>query len=95
MKLTNAHMAIVERVKIQDYLLNATHPDNVGKAAFFAGLGFDPDNWQVLAAAPRNVAQNHLVKMSVASPHGQKYVLEGRVETPNGKVAWIPNDLDR
>ena len=38
--LPNAHKAIVERDKIADYLLNAAHPDNGGKAAFFESLGF-------------------------------------------------------
>jgi hypothetical protein len=34
-KLRNAHLAIVERSKIVDYLLNSAHPDNGGKALFF------------------------------------------------------------
>lgn len=32
MKLPHAEKATVEREKIVDYLLNATHPDNAGKA---------------------------------------------------------------
>ena len=39
MKLPNAEKAVVERTKITDYLLNAAHPDNGGKAEFFGGLG--------------------------------------------------------
>lgn len=42
---------IVERRKIVDYLLCATHPDGVSKAKFFASLGFDAGHWQDLAAA--------------------------------------------
>ncbi len=44
MKLPNAHLAVVEQEKICGYLLNAAHPDNGGKAAFFAGLGFQTEN---------------------------------------------------
>jgi hypothetical protein len=31
-KLRHAHLAVVERDKIVDYLLNPAHPDNGGKA---------------------------------------------------------------
>ena len=40
MYLPNANLAIVDREKIADYLLNPAHPDNGGKAKFFLGLGF-------------------------------------------------------
>ncbi len=40
MNLPNAHLVIVDREKIKDYLLNPAHPDNGGKARFFLGLGF-------------------------------------------------------
>ena len=40
MKLPNAHLALVAKEKIEDYLLNGAHPDNGGKAQFFDSLGF-------------------------------------------------------
>jgi len=40
MKLPNAERAVVDREKIEEYVLNAAHPDNGGKAAFFLALGF-------------------------------------------------------
>ena len=39
-KLRNAHLAIVDRSKVFDYLLNEAHPDNGGKAGFFGLLGY-------------------------------------------------------
>lgn len=36
MRLPNAQNAVVDREKIADYLLNPAHPDNGGKAKFFA-----------------------------------------------------------
>jgi hypothetical protein len=39
-KLRDAHLAVVERGKVLDYLLNDAHPDNGGKAQFFESLGF-------------------------------------------------------
>lgn len=41
MKLPNAPLALVSREKITEYLLNAGHPDNNGKALFFGSLGFN------------------------------------------------------
>ena len=50
-KLRNAHLAIVERHKIVDSLLNSAHPDNGGKAQFFESLGFSLDNPEQLVTA--------------------------------------------
>jgi hypothetical protein len=38
-KLPNAERALVEQPKLVDYLLNAAHPDNGGKAKFLEGFG--------------------------------------------------------
>ena len=89
MKLPNAHRAIVEEAKIVDYLLNPAHPDNGGKAAFFLELGFRREDWQTLAAAFRTMAQNLTVTTSMASAHGQKYIVEGIIETPSGKTSRV------
>ncbi|MCR4318600.1 MAG: hypothetical protein NUW37_19840 [Planctomycetes bacterium] len=51
MKLPDLENAFIEREKIEDYLLNASHPDNGGKAAFFLRLGFEQEDWETLAKA--------------------------------------------
>ena len=56
-KLPNADKAVVERHKVADYLLNAAHPDNGGKAAFFEGLGFRLSEWETLAKALQKLAR--------------------------------------
>ena len=89
MKLPNAQRAIVERAKIVEYLLNAAHPDNGGKAKFFTERGFAAERWEVLAQALRNMAVGVSVIQSVQSVHGSKYVLEGQMETPIGKQAAV------
>ena len=48
MPLRNAHLALVERHKVLEYLLNAAHPDNGGKAQFFKSLGFIRENAELL-----------------------------------------------
>ena len=89
MKLPNAHLVLVGREKITDYLLNAAHPDNNGKAQFFAAQGFQAGDWETLAAALRKVAQTAEVTESLESPHGVKYVLDGAIATPAGKTPTL------
>jgi hypothetical protein len=94
MKLPNVQLALVEPEKIADYILNPAHPDNGGKATFFLGLGFRRNECGPLAAAFRKVAESHPVAKSMASPHGKKYIVDGRIETPGGKkplvrTVWI------
>jgi hypothetical protein len=89
MILPGANKLMVEREKIVDYLLNPAHPDNGGKADFFLDLGFNRSHWQQLAAAFRAAAENYPVSKTMASPHGTKYIVESRIETPSGKTPWV------
>lgn len=94
MKLPNAERAVVEREKVVDYLLNAAHPDNGGKAQFFEGLGFRREEWRTLAAAFRTLACNAEVTGSMESPHGRKYIMVGKIKSPSGiaprvQTVWI------
>lgn len=89
MKLPNANKAIVEPEKIVDYLLNRAHPDNSGKAEFFEALGFRRKEWKTLAAAFLALVRQVEVAQSMKSPHGQKYVIIGRIESPGGKSPLV------
>lgn len=89
MRLPNAQQAGVERGKIIDYLLNPAHPDNAGKAPFFLALGFGRDEWQSLAGALVRMAETTEVAKCMESPHGRKYVLDGRLETPSGRSPFV------
>ena len=89
MKLPNVENAVVDREKITDYLLNPAHPDNGCKALFFLSHGFRADHWQTLATAFRRLAETTEVFKSVASAHGQKYIVDGPLETPGGKTPLV------
>ena len=57
LKLPNANVAVVDRTKVVEYLLNREHPDNGGKADFFVGMEFNSGDWDAFggrAAAPRS-----------------------------------------
>lgn len=89
MKLPNAHSAVVAQEKIVDYLLNPAHPENGGKAAFFLSLGFGREDWQSLAAAFLTLAEMEEVTENLESPHGRKYILEGRIQSPSDKAPVV------
>ena len=61
---------MVQREKISDYLLNAAHPDNNGKAEFFETFGFHLDDWETLAKAMRQMALSGEVITSLETAHG-------------------------
>jgi hypothetical protein len=89
MKLPNANQAAVGRGKIADYLLNPIHPDNGGKADFFTQLGFHRERWEVLAAALKALAVSAEVTGASETPHGKKYVITGRIQSPGGKSPLV------
>jgi hypothetical protein len=95
-KLRNAHLAIVDRTKVLDYLLNEAHPDNGGKARFFGWLGYSREDPERLIQALRDVAEHGDVASSAESVHGEKYVVDGRLsghtqESRHGSIrtVWI------
>ena len=91
---TTAESAVVDRRKVLEYLLNAAHPDNGGKARFFEGLGFSGNDPSPLVAALGGVATSGEVVERVESPHGEKYLVDGPLESPTGRkplvrTVWI------
>ena len=48
MRLPNAERAVIEEVKVRDYLLALDHPVGRAKARFFVALGFTRDGWSLL-----------------------------------------------
>ena len=89
MKLPNADKAVVDREKVADYLLNASHPDNGGKAEFFQRYGFRRDDWRTLADALLNLARAGSVMSAAVTAHGQKFVIVGVLQTPTGRLASV------
>ncbi|MBC8243534.1 MAG: hypothetical protein H8E20_03990 [Verrucomicrobia bacterium] len=94
MNLPNSSKAVVEPRKLEDYLLNPAHPDNGGKAAFFRSLGFRQGNGRELRAALLEMAAASGPAKCLDSPHGMKYILDGRIRGTDGNTAkartiWI------
>lgn len=98
--LPNADIVIIEPNKVRDYLLSTTHPVGRFKCAVFAALGYDQNEWEILANDLRQHAKSDDVKLSPSGLYGQKYEVSGKLVGPNGKVGvfisvWLvkPDDL--
>lgn len=92
--LPNANRARVDREKIIEYLLCDSHPDGRAKAAFFARLGFQVEQWEILAESLRRHGMTNPVVKTVRSEYGVCYCVEGPIETPGGvrpniRTVWI------
>ena len=89
MKLPNAHLALVEQKKITDYLLNFAHRYGASKARFFAGFGFQPEAWEVLAAALREHGQHNEVSRIKRTGFGPRYEVEGVLRVPDNRRSRV------
>lgn len=85
MKLPNADIAIVEREKIADYLLGASHPYGASKARFFSRFGYHAEAWEILAAALLAHGQQNEVKRQKDTGFGPRYEVEGEMTAPDGR----------
>ena len=88
-RLPNAISALVDERKLSDCLLNPTHPDNGGKAAFFLGLGFGRSSPSTLRSALLSLAAEGALTRRVVSAHGTKFVVDGVLRSPDGKEAVV------
>jgi hypothetical protein len=89
MYLPHRQNAYVPPRKLRDYLLSETHAVGKSKAKFFQSLGFDDTNIDILEQGLLLIAQTELVKDVISSPHGEKYVIDGFLQTPAGRNIYI------
>jgi hypothetical protein len=94
MKLRHYEKVIISPAKITKYLLCLDHPDGKSKAQFFLSSGFSLKSWKELDQALRRHALDHEVTQIEPSKHGTKYIIEGKLLTPDSRspfvqVIWI------
>lgn len=89
MKLPSAHLAIVEREKVADYLLNPLHRFGSSKSRFFAVFGFNNTAWPALADALRNHGETHEVARWRETGFGPRYEVEGELPSPDGRCPRV------
>lgn len=94
MILPDAGDALVEASKVRDYLLNASRPGNLGKAALFQAFGFRAAAWEVMRDALREHPLANQVVRTTRNPHGTEYEVRCSLEAPDGRkpcltTIWI------
>jgi len=89
LKLPNADDALAGPAKVRDYLLAAEHPTGRGKARFFSALGFTRANWVELQRALEGLAREGDAVPGPANRFGQKHIVRGLIEGPNGRAAQV------
>lgn len=85
----------VDKTKLTGYLLSQANSQ--GKANFFLGFGFKPEEWSIFSNALKAQARANPVAAVVASPYGTRYSVDGELETPSGRrprvrTVWILED---
>ena len=81
--------AIIDPEKLRDYVLSRVHPVGRFKAAFFASLGYETNNWQDLDRALRAAADQAEAEPEERTAYGQKYRIRSILEGPAGRSAEI------
>jgi hypothetical protein len=89
MRLPNAESAIIEDVKITQYLLSSTHHRGLAKAAFFESFGFRLDAWHLFASALFDHAQAYEVSRTASTLFGEIFEVNGRLVSPDGRNPWV------
>ncbi len=89
MKLPYRKNAIVPLEKLTEYILSEIHVVGKLKAKFFRAAGFNETNVSILEKSLINIALTEKVKDIVVSVHGKKYIVDGKIQTPNGKIIQL------
>jgi len=94
MPVPDSEQAVVTQEKVYDYLLNTEHPDGGCKAMWFASLGYERENWRMLADDLLKIARTCKEFTTETSPFGVKYKCRGEVGRSGHRpgrvmVVWI------
>jgi hypothetical protein len=84
-ELPNRASAVVPEEKLTKYLLNEAHPEGGPKAKFLKRFGYNLSNRDELERALLKLANLGVVSQVKATVFCTKYVVKGRLETPDGR----------
>lgn len=89
MKLPNNEKVIVPKEKLKDYILSDTHLIGKFKAKYFNSMGFNEVNVDIFERSIRNIAKKQDITDMLETPYGTKYVIDGEIKSPSGKVSKV------
>ena len=88
MRVPNWEKAVVDKSKLQGYLLSPTHPVGQFKARYFAALGYDATDWEVLEADLIATLDSDAAD-TISSEFGAKFTIQGSIIGPIGRQATV------
>jgi hypothetical protein len=88
-KLPNRECAFIQPQKLIGYLLSETHSVGRSKAKLLRSMGFNEANLVMLEQALLAIAYSEEVQEVADSPHGKKFVIDGEITTPTGKIVQL------
>lgn len=88
MKVPNWEQAVVDKKKLQEYLLSPTHPVGRFKARYFSTLGYEATDWKVLEADLKAILDSDAAE-AIGSEFGTKFTVQGSIIGPNGRQATV------
>ena len=99
MSLPNSERAVIDPVKVRDYLLSETHPVGRFKAAFFVTFGYSIDRWELLRDDLLALARAGRAAVGKPSAFGRTFEVDGILTGPAGRSAdvrtvWIVRAME-
>jgi hypothetical protein len=89
MHIPCADRAVIDPIKVRDYLPSQSHPLGRYKARFFRGLGYERSNWPRL---DRDLRFQHLsapVARTTHTRHDAVYEIRAILKGPSGAAAGL------
>jgi hypothetical protein len=86
MNLPNRENAYIPQEKLTAYLLSESHSTGQAKAKYLRIVGFNESNVDLLRQGLLSIAQSFEVIDTSTTSHGEKFVIDGGVQAPNGNV---------
>ena len=88
-RLPRATDAVVDEIKVRDYLLSAEHPVGRSKARFFESLGYRRESWNRLRLDLLELAHHGEAIPGIPGPYGLKYEVRATLSGPTSRWARI------
>ena len=88
-RLPNAERALIDRTKLEGYLLSTSHPIGRFKARFLAALGFTADHWEVLEQALREQHLHQDAEAGMQDEQGQRFSIRAILRGPTGASEMV------
>ena len=87
--MPNHVAARVADSKVRDFILNDAHPDNKGRARFFAAFGFTAGRWDLLKDALVRHPRRNVVVRASETGFGTRYRVHCDIVSPDERNPCI------